>query len=195
MSWHQRHLSAAGAGAVQCHSQRRNPPDSHMHLLTHRAAGSHSTASQALKQGGEKPEERLGSDLGQGETLSSRGPRLSPGASFKAHTGELCRAAQLPAEAPWPAELSETHRGERGESRSAGGGDCWARCPAGTRKVFFPSPCDCLGVPGALPSSGQAPGAAQAGRCLRAEILSPLALYPGHFTSPVTQHQVEHERS
>lgn len=116
MSWHQRHLSAAGAGAVQCHSQRMNPPDSHMHLLTHRAAGSHSTASQALKHGGEKPEERLGSDLGQGETLSSRGPRLSPGASFKAHTGELCRAAQLPAEAPLPAELSETHRGSRGKA-------------------------------------------------------------------------------
>lgn len=47
-------------------------------------------------------------------------------------------------------------------------------CPAVRRKAFFLSPdCDC-----------------RCG-CLTAEILSPLALYPGHFRSQVTQNQVK----
>lgn len=73
-----------------------HPPDSHMHLvLAHQAAGlSHSTVFQALKNGGERHKTCLSSHLGQSETLSACGPRLSLGASYKAHTEELCRPAQ-----------------------------------------------------------------------------------------------------
>lgn len=83
-------------GPVQCHVQSMHPPDSHVHLvLAHQAAGlSHSTVFQALKNGGERHKKCLSSHLGQSETLSACGPRLSLGASYKAHTEELCRPAQ-----------------------------------------------------------------------------------------------------
>lgn len=69
--------------------------------------------------------------------------------------------------------------------------------PGVRRKAFFLSLgcdcwCGCLTLLSLL--HGRLLSTAKAIRCPRAEILSPLALYLGHFRSQMTQNQVKHER-
>lgn len=134
----QRLLSAAAAGA----SAMMRPPRSHIHLLTHQAAGlPHGTGCQALKNGGENHKKCLEGHLGQSETLSACGPRLSPGASYKPTQKSCAHQPRLTAEASLPAELSETHlnsQGKQGASRSL----CCALLSCCEKKGFFP--CSCL---------------------------------------------------